>query len=597
MTARSSVPLWFGQSERPLLGFYHAADEQAPRPCAVVLCYPFGHEYTAVYQAYRHLADRLAGAGFAVFRFDYDGTGDSAGGDSDSDRLKAWLGSIQAAIDMVLTLSGTQAVCLFGLRLGAALAYLAAAEHPSVCDLVLWAPVLTGRAYLREWRALRLLKERGGDRPPAEGYEEAGGFLMTRQTVADLGQVDLVSGPAPAVKRVFLLARDALLGEQRLADCLKARAVEVDYRFIPGYATLAVEPYNVVIPETAFTQIVAHLSAAHPVSVPPASRAQIDGTALPPAATRIFVPPLGTPVQETTVRFGADKTLFGILTEPAQGSPARHRPAVVLLNTSVIHRVGANRMYVPMARLWAAAGFSVLRLDVSGLGDSPLPGWKARERMYSVDGVRDVRAAMDFLSATRSISTFVLVGLCSGAYMAFHTGLEDPRVVSQVMLNPQTFEWKEGDSLDVGRRLEYKSFRFYLRTALRKDTYSRLFRGEINWKGILTVLTERALKTARTSLEQHIGSLLQPRTPKNSVLSRFRKLLQRNTSIFLIYSQEDPGLDEIALHLGKDAGHLRSEPRFKMKLIDGPDHTFTPVWSQRRLEEIITAYLLTEQSL
>jgi pimeloyl-ACP methyl ester carboxylesterase len=268
-------------------------------------------------------------------------------------------------------------------------------------------------------------------------------------------------------------------------------------------------------------------------------------------------------------------------------------PALLLLNTSVIHRVGANRMYVPMARRWAAAGFLVFRIDLSGLGDSPMVGFRARQRMYSMDGVQDVRAAMDYLSASRGVTKFILIGLCSGAYMAFHTGLEDSRVVAQVMLNPQTFEWREGDSLDVNRKLEYKSFRFYLRAALQKDTWSRLLQGRVHWQGIMRALAERMIKNARTNLRHKVVALIENRITENRVWTKFKKLLERNTQLYLIYSQEDPGLDEFALQLGRDFRRLSSYRTFKMDLIDGPDHTFTPLWSQKRIEDMITDYVMS----
>ena len=55
--------VWFGPPERPLLGFYHAGAARSLRSRAVVLCYPFGHQYTAAYQAYRRLAEMLAEEG------------------------------------------------------------------------------------------------------------------------------------------------------------------------------------------------------------------------------------------------------------------------------------------------------------------------------------------------------------------------------------------------------------------------------------------------------------------------------------------------------------------------------------------------------
>lgn len=402
--------------------------------------------------------------------------------------------------------------------------------------------------------------------------------------------MNLLAGSPPAIKRVLLLAKDTLRGEERLSNHLAQSSVEIDYRFIPGYAKLVVEPYNVVTPEEVITEMTRWLEAAYPLlhDTPATSQAALGA----PETSTVRIETTDGPVSEEAVRFGTDGVLFGILSESSSAHEDRAgRPTVLFLNTSVIHRVGANRMAVPMARRLAARGFTVLRIDLSGLGDSPMHGWHARQRMYEKACVRDVRAAMDFLSTRTRARRFALIGLCSGAYMAFHTALADPRVAAQVMLNPQTFEWREGDTLDVNRKLEYKSFRFYLRAALREETWSRLLRGQVNWKGILSALTVRGLKRVRASLQQGIERLINERLRENKILSNFKTLLSRQIQMLLIYSQEDPGLDELTLHAGEDARLLRSYRNFRFELIDGPDHTFTPVWSQRRLTEMIAAYL------
>ncbi len=50
-----------------------------------MLCQPLGIESICVYYSYRLLAER----GLAVLRFDYDGTGDSTGQETDPDRVRA----------------------------------------------------------------------------------------------------------------------------------------------------------------------------------------------------------------------------------------------------------------------------------------------------------------------------------------------------------------------------------------------------------------------------------------------------------------------------------------------------------------------------
>src|SRR5256885_16263297 len=72
-------PLYFGPATARLFGLHDAPRTDAGREGSVVLCYPYGRDYMSAFRAYRTLALRLARAGFHVLRFDYRGTGDSAG--------------------------------------------------------------------------------------------------------------------------------------------------------------------------------------------------------------------------------------------------------------------------------------------------------------------------------------------------------------------------------------------------------------------------------------------------------------------------------------------------------------------------------------
>ena len=143
--------------------------------------------------------------------------------------------------------------------------------------------------------------------------------------------------------------------------------------------------------------------------------------------------PSGRRVREEALQFGDGERLFGILTEPTDRAPRSDLPTLLFLNVGANHRVGPNRMYVSLARDLATRGYLGFRFDVAGLGDSRIAPGARENRLYSKDSVVDVKAAMDFLERTRDRRRFVLLGLCSGAYLAFHTAVEDPRVVGQVL--------------------------------------------------------------------------------------------------------------------------------------------------------------------
>jgi pimeloyl-ACP methyl ester carboxylesterase len=89
----------------------------------------------------RQLAVKLSAGGFHTLRFDYFGTGDSGGQESDADPSAAQ-GDVESAIEGIQDIVGVARVALIGLRLGATLAARAAMRRKeSVEALVLWDPV------------------------------------------------------------------------------------------------------------------------------------------------------------------------------------------------------------------------------------------------------------------------------------------------------------------------------------------------------------------------------------------------------------------------------------------------------------------------
>ncbi len=128
--------------------------------------------------------------------------------------------------------------------------------------------------------------------------------------------------------------------------------------------------------------------------------------------------------------FGAGERLFGVVTAPAEPRP--ERPAVLLLNAGLIHRVGPFRLHVELARLLAERGFVVLRMDQSSIGDS---GTRPGGTSYEERSVQDAGEALDFLGARYQAQTAIALGLCAGAMNAHRITVADARVVGAVLLD------------------------------------------------------------------------------------------------------------------------------------------------------------------
>jgi hypothetical protein len=145
-----------------------------------------------------------------------------------------------------------------------------------------------------------------------------------------------------------------------------------------------------------------------------------------------------TDYAERIVRLGADERVVGIATLPA--TPRANAPAFLLMNAGVVHRIGPHRINVKLARLLAREGFASLRIDLSGLGDSPASN---EPQHGGQQALRDLRLGMAYLEQTQGIRKFVVFGICSGAVNGYRLALDDDRVSGLVMLDGYMFAtWK-----------------------------------------------------------------------------------------------------------------------------------------------------------
>jgi pimeloyl-ACP methyl ester carboxylesterase len=584
------LPLVFGPPAAQLFGLYHAPAPASARGVGVVLCAPLGYEAMCTHRTYRHLAERLADGGFHALRFDYHGTGDSAGHPDEPGRVRAWLENIAAGIDELKLVSGVGTVDLVGVRLGAMLAAVVASQRADVRSLVLWAPCLSGRGYVRELRAFRALKADAGTTvagSPRPAGEEVAGYWFDQTTLSDLAAIELLALRQPRVERALIVPRDDLAGgEARLATHLQTCGTDATVRAAPGYAQMMLDPQETVVPRATLEGIVSWLAASssprngvgHAVKRPKAVLVTSS------RATRHLV-------REEAVSFGEGGRLFGILTEAERGPLRPGRPAVVFLNVGANHRVGPNRMYVSLARDLAALGYVCLRFDRAGLGDSPSRDGVPEGLVYSKHAVADVKAAMSCLTHTRAAERIVLVGVCSGAHLAFHAGLADSRVAGQVLINPQTFEWAVGDSLAVAPRRSYKSSRYYLGAPLRREVWAQAARGDVDVRGVAGVLRDRLATRAGSAVEDVLAHLRGLPAPRTDVEAAFCTLSDRGVESLLVFSANDGGLDMIEEHLGRGARRVRDRKNIRLEIVVGADHTFTRVRSQREVATLVTRFV------
>lgn len=556
---------WIGEPDRPLLAWFHAGASACGR--VAVICPPLGHEYTITHRTLRHLAERLALSGLPCVRFDYDGTGDSAGSDLDPDRVGAWTRSIEVAIASAREWQRGAEVVLVGVRMGGLLAALVAARIP-VDTLALWNPCVSGRAALRELQALAAAN---AEDPASDGGDlECAGYVYTAATRAALGSLDLRK-IVPRARRTLLAWRDDVGGDTRLATAWNSLGATVDTLLLPGWSGMMTEHQFSNVPVAALEALVATIGIG-------GKPGRASGTlpSLPAAA-------------EQPCRFGPDGRLFGILTRPVRDAG---KPTVVIFNAGSVHRVGPNRITIEIVRALAAKGHPCFRFDLEGLGDSP--GGVRENHPYPATATRDALEAIRYLRQAHGLRRFVALGLCSGAHTTFRLALEGaaPGVEALVMINPLIWRFQEGMNIaTVSRVMDQQSYQRSMRDARR---WLKLLRGQVNVRRLLHVAAQWPRDLARARWSAFCERYWSAKAPP---LARdLAAVLEQPLSMGLFVADGDPSQELLLAGAPLTARRAIDSGRIHLEVIPDSDHTFTRPASRALLVERLVRYLETARS-
>lgn len=259
-------PFHFGSSQKTLFGFYHPPEKAPARGVGVVLCNPLGQEAVRAHRAYRQLANLFGKARFHVLRFDYFGTGDSAG-DVHEGNPTQWIEDIRTASDELKDTAGVSRVAWVGLRYGGTLAALASKDRKDIDTLVLCDPVMNGSSYVAELQAMHLeyLEQEFGDEfdpknSSAEG--EIMGFPLTEALLRGLESIDLTAIVGCSAKKVALIASQPGVDYKHLRDRLGELRVPASYQEVVAASWNSDAAMNAsLVPTELLQAIVASVSA------------------------------------------------------------------------------------------------------------------------------------------------------------------------------------------------------------------------------------------------------------------------------------------------------------------------------------------------
>jgi len=265
---------------------------------------------------------------------------------------------------------------------------------------------------------------------------------------------------------------------------------------------------------------------------------------------------------------GSSRSLVGVLTEPQRESSEKGKngkPAFILLNSGLIHRIGPNRLYVRIARNLAEKGHTVLRFDHSGIGDSLT---RTDNVPYAERYRLEAREVMDWVAEHKGVDRFCLLGLCSGAMTSFDVASLDSRVIGVALINPRGL----GGNTELMGSMENR-WRM-------KEMANKFFTVKGLWRG----LTGDApyARVARVARDRLKGALKKEDLPNafSEVAVNMKKLTSQKVNLLWISSDEDASREYFKLITAGQYKSLRTDEHVNYVLICRSNHTLDKLEAQ-----------------
>ncbi len=284
-------------------------------------------------------------------------------------------------------------------------------------------------------------------------------------------------------------------------------------------------------------------------------------------------------MRERAYLLGPNESMLGILSEPDDAPPAE-RPVMVLLNAGIVHRIGPHRKTVKLARALCDAGFRTLRFDLSGIGDSAA---RRDALTFAAGALADISEVFDDLEKRIGATSFVLMGLCSGADNSFYAALGDERVAGAILLDG----------------IAYRTPRYYV----------ELYRDKVTQASSWIRLGKRAARMAQSQLRRvldkdaggveedasshssaAVPDYVREFEPRDVVAGKLQQLCDRGVKMFWVYTDGTRlyhNYENQFFDMFKDVDF---KGMVDHKYFADSNHTFTEVVSQQALVDAVTAW-------
>jgi alpha-beta hydrolase superfamily lysophospholipase len=527
-----------------LSGWLHQPVTGSLRSAGVVICDALGRDGRCGRLSMRLLAERLAGLGFAVLRYDHRGEGESLERAANEDAMLAWRADVQAATAYLRDLCGVRQVLLGGLRSGASLAALFGGDADG---LLLLGPVPRGSGWLREMLvAAKVLSNAEGD-AKSEVFD-AEGLELNAVTTASLSALNLKTLTS-APPQIFLAAQNTATAQ--LAGVFETLGAAVALTDFPGFEALFEDAAVNAPPLEVIDRAAAWVEHSFPGAT---DRAAV----VAPVKDLIF--PGGV---ETAITFG--EGLRGVLCRPARNANGQ---CVIFTNTGGDPRAGIGRFAVKGGRDLVRQGVASFRFDFSGIGDSRAIDGAPRSHIYEVARQAEFEAAVKLLRG-RGYDHIILAGVCAGAHHALQAMAAGAAVEAVFAVNPIVLTWNPAERIEETNRDLGRAARAYRDDLFKFNTWSRVFKGQVDVKTVSATISRRLLARIKAKGGGNGEQALKAGWAAHPGSLRF------------LLGTDDPALDNIEAHFGANGRRLTAHPRISLQVEPRLDHGLSRAHSRR----------------
>lgn len=241
--------------------------------------------------------------------------------------------------------------------------------------------------------------------------------------------------------------------------------------------------------------------------------------------------------------------------------------SVLILVGGPQYRVGSHRQFVLLARALAEQGYTVMRLDYLGMGDS------TGEKRSFCQMDNEISAAVDRFTQLFPNHQLSLWGLCDAASACLIYAHKDTRIKGMMLANP----WLRSDQSHGKTMLKH----YYLSRLMSRDFWQKLFSFKVNFLS--------SVKDAKGFVDQSRGG---QQADAASYQERMLQGLQGfSGKVCVMLSDNDLTAREFEDQLNSNKSWSSLKSKLALHRISPADHTFSSMNAKAQVEKVSSTFL------